>query len=167
MVQVETPRKRQPRAHDKARYQDIVREVRSLPRPMLPNLLREIAALIEQPEISAVIAQNGNAHPQLSLQEALITLSKHNLDHQDATDDEALLEAQRVMLNAIRNSELTSAMMHWSHRQAAQILGMEIDDEDDTSPLLRRAELHAAVAPPPTDEQMAQWREEYYKEKYG
>jgi hypothetical protein len=156
-------------------YEGVVRAIRALPRTVIPRLLHEIAQVIEQDADRSSAVQKGNGRQQAALHKALVILTMHQLDHNDNTDEDTLFKAQRVMLNALRDGKLTDEVFARADREAERILVEQGKltpeqtlsmSEDGESPLLRRAKMHADI-PPPTDEQMEQWREEYYKEKYG
>ncbi len=167
MVQA-SQRKRHRQEDTEETYQSVVRVIRTLPRTVMPRLLHEIAQVMEQDVISATAGQDGNSqHQQASLHNALVILTKHQLDHSDSTDEDKLLDAQSVMLNALREGKLNREIFERAELEARRVLGMDTED-DGESPLVRRALTRPDEGlPVPTDKELEQWRDEYLMEKYG
>lgn len=173
-----------------AQLENIMREVDSLPPTALPSVLRKIADRMDQQAVfSPAVTQDGKrkskrengprAEPnqRAALHNALVILTKHQLDHSDSADEDTLLEAQRVMLNALREGKLNRETIEQAEQEVERILveqgkltpeqTLSMGD-DEESPLVRRALTRPDKGlPVPTDEELEQWRDEYLMEKYG
>lgn len=125
-------------------------------------------------DIKRMLDERENGHQNTSeLRQTLLILATHKLDPDDHTDEQTLHQADITLLNNARAHQFNHEDWLWSWQEAERRLmahgKMQPEQalsQGEESSLLQRSALHAEI-PPPTDEEFKQWRDDYYRERYG
>jgi hypothetical protein len=125
-------------------------------------------------DVKRMMDKHENGHQnQSELRQTLLILATHKLDPDDHTDEQTLHQADLSLLNIVRAHQFNHEDWLWSWQEAERRLvaqgKMQPEQDllqDGESSLLQRSALHAEI-PPPTDEEFKQWRDDYYRERYG